>query len=329
MSIKTYGIGVATFNDSILINHFLDSVDLYTDRRNNRNNRNDDNDNDNNNNNSNNNNNNNELKIAVLDDGSTKENQEAVRKICKNHNVDFICHDKNLGVPKSWNDLVKYLNTDYIILSNNDIILYKNWFENIKFFLENNDNIGTVSLPILIVNREDISSIIEKLKINPNERCIEILEPCTRKRREGIFNLSETGDPIRITYPIGCIFGFSRKAYDMIGGFNESYHSFYEEVEFGIELYKKRLYSYILPGPHVYHVWGATFQINSQIDGEKIMNISRKIFTSKYGKDYTEVFKTLDNNFNTTISYLYGIDNNVKKDVIINNTHFIDWCKEW
>lgn len=294
------GVGVPVYNDFTLINYLLDSIDIYTDRR--------------------------LFKIAVLDDGSSDNNQKSIKKICENHNVDFIFHDKNLGVPKSWNDLVKHLNTDYVILLNNDILVFKNWFEPMKFFLENNPKIGTVSLPILIINREDINSIIENLRLDPKERPIEILEPCTRKRRNGVFNLSESLPPIRTTYPIGCIFGFSRKVYDMVNGFNEDYHSFYEEIEFGIKLYNNGYPSIILSGPHIYHVWGATFQINHQLNGGEIMSDSRKIFVSRHGSDYMEYFKTLDHNFNTTVSCLC---NNTKMNVILNNTRFIDWCKEW
>ena len=302
---SSIGIGIPVYNDSILIDYLLDSIDIYTDRK--------------------------LFKITVLDDGSAKDNKKSVKKICKNHDVDFIYHDKNLGVPKSWNDLVKYLNTDYIILLNNDIVVWDKWFESMKFFLENNPNIGTVSLPIVIINTEDVNNIVSGIRANPNKRCIEILEPCTRKIRKGVFNLPELGPPIRAVWPIGCIFGFSRKMYDTVNGFNEAYHSFYEEVEFGINLYQKGYPSIILPGPHIYHVWGATFQINSQISGEEIMDNSRKIFISKYGTDYIEAFKMLNHNFETNVSYLENIENenNTKKNVILCDTHFIDWCKQW
>lgn len=307
---STYGLGVATYNDSTLISYFLDSVDLYTDRKNKESKE--------------------QLKIVVLDDGSTKDNQNAVRKICENHNVDFICHDKNMGVPKSFNDLVKYLDTDYIILSNNDIILYKNWFESIKFFLENNDNVGTVSLPMIISNREDMKFIIDNLKLNSNKRPIEVIEPCTRVKRNGIFELPELGrQPSRLAWPM-CVFGFSRKSFDTVNGFNESYRCFYEEVSFGIELYKKGLYSYVLPGPHIYHVWGATFQTNQHINTSQILEDSKKIFLSKYGIDYKEYFETLNRSFNTTINYLeIDGDNKTQKNAILNTTHFTDWCKDW
>lgn len=298
---STIGIGIPVYNDSTLINYLLDSIDIYTDRR--------------------------LFKIAVLDDGSSENNQKSVKKICENHNVDFICHDKNLGVPKSFNDLVKYLDTDYIILSNNDIIVYKNWFESIKFFLENNHNIGTVSLPMIISQREDMHNIIESLKINPNKRPIEVLEPCTRIKRNGIFELSELKPPSRLAWPM-CVFGFSRRLYDMVNGFNENYRAFYEEVNMGIDLYQKGYPSYVLPGPHVYHVWGATFQTNQQINSSQLLEDSRKIFVSKYGKDYVEYFKTLNHDFDTTISYLEG-DTQTQKSVTLNNTYFTDWCTQW
>lgn len=69
------GIGIPVYNDCILIDYLLNSIDIYTDRS--------------------------LFKIAVLDDGSSEDNQKAVKKICENHNIDFIYHDKNIGVPKA------------------------------------------------------------------------------------------------------------------------------------------------------------------------------------------------------------------------------------
>lgn len=290
------GIGIPVYNDNILIHHLLDSIMLYTDRK--------------------------LFDIVVLDDGSTNDNKETVKKMCKIHDVEIIYNESNLGIAKSWNRLVRYLNTDYVILLNSDIIVYHKWFEVMKYFLENNPNIGTVSLPTLIVNKEDVYRIIQ----NSNKRCVEILNPYNRKKRADTFNLPESRHPVRLMSPIGCSFGFSRKMYDTVLGFHETYYAFYEEIDFGISLYIQGHPSIILPYPHIYHIWGATFQTNPQINAQHIMNESREKFMVKYGGDQIDIFKKLDHSFETIVTYL---DNDIHKTVTIKDTYSPESEIEW
>lgn len=294
------GIGIPIYNDSVLISYLLDSIDMCTNRK--------------------------HVKIAVIDDGSTEDNQKSVKKICEDHNVDFIYNNNNDGVPKSWNRLVMYLNTDYIILLNNDIIVFDKWFDAMNFFLVNNPNIGTVSLPTIITDKADMPYIIQNMRSDINKRAIEILSPYDKTRRYQTFNLPETRHPVRSMSPIGCSFGFSRKAYDIVYGFNEQYFAFYEEVDFGISLYMQGYPSIILPGPHLYHGWGLTFQMNTAINAQKLLDESREKFISKYGCDQLEVFKRLNHNFETNVTY---IDNGVSKTVPITETYSPESRIEW
>lgn len=292
------GIGIPVFNDFILVNYLLDSIMRYTDRK--------------------------SVKILVLDDGSTKENQEETKRVCSFYDVECACHDKNLGVSTSWNHLVEALKTDYIILLNNDILVFQKWFETMKLFLENNPNIGTVSLPTILIDKQDISSTVR----NPDKRSIDILDHATKIKRSGVCNLPESKPPIRVISPIGCSFGFRRDKFDMIGGFDKKYFAFYEELDFGIRLYNRGLPSVILPGPHLYHIWGATFQKNQQIDPVKIMENSRKIFISKHGEDKMNIFRKLNHNFETAISYL-DINDNVQKTITLKETYPPDSDMGW
>jgi GT2 family glycosyltransferase len=227
-------------------------------------------------------------------------------------------------VPASWNHLVQALKTDYVILLNNDMLVFQKWFETMKFFLENNPNTGTVSLPTILIDKHDISRTMR----NPDNRSVEILDPATRIKRPGIFNLPESKPPIRVISPIGCSFGFRRDKFDMIGGFDEGYRAFYEELDFGIRLYNRGFPSVILPGPHLYHLWGATFQRNQHIDSIKIMENSRNTFISKHGEDKMNIFKKLNHNFETPISYL-DINDNTQKTITLKETYPPDSDMGW
>lgn len=313
------GIGITTYNDYYMTNQLLDSIFIYTDRK--------------------------EIdKILVLDDGSDSDYREMLRKVCDAHSVGMISNSENIGVPRSWNRLVRDVGTDYIILLNNDIVVWKGWFKCMKYALENNSNsddqnnsIGTISLPTYIIDKKDIHRVIEL----PNKRHIEILKPTNKMVRSGCVAIPESRDPVRVINPIGCSFGFSRKMYEKCLGFNEIYKYFYEEVDFGISLHGMKHGNIVLPGPHIYHVWGATFVDNysgvgeKRIDAQRVMSESRKKFIEKYGHDQTEMFRLLDHNFDTKVKYLgwNGGDgengNWVEKEVILRETYSPDCGIEW
>lgn len=296
---STIGIGIPVFNDYVLTGHLLDSIFLYTERSDIN-------------------------KIIVIDDGSNEEYRDSLRKVCKCRDVDIIINDTNLGVPKSWNKLVKELNTDYLILLNNDTVVWNGWLKAIKYALENNSDVGTVSLPTILVARCDVHKIIHD---DANKRHVEILNPLNKTKRDNTFNLPEGRDPTRIMSPIGCSFAFSRKMFDKAIGFNEIYKYFYEEVDFGISLYGMKHPSVILPCPHIYHIWGATFESNMQIDAQGIMSESRSKFISKFGMDQVELYRRLDHKFDTKVKYLDYEGN--KKEVLLNYTYSPESGIEW
>lgn len=291
---STIGIGIPVFNDYILTGHLLDSIFFYTERKDiNR--------------------------IIVIDDGSDKEYLAALKKVCIGHNVDLIENNENLGVSISWNKLVKELGTDYVILLNNDIVVWKGWFEAMKYALIENPEVGTVSLPTVLVARCDIHKVIQD---GGDKRHIEILKPWNKMKRGETFNLPERRDPARVISPIGCSFGFSRKMFDLSMGFNETYKAFYEEVDFGISLYGLNYPSIILSSPHIYHVWGATFESNPQINAQQIMEDSRIKFVQKYGCDQLELYKRFKAqgkiDFESKVKYLdYKGE---EKEVVLNYT---------
>lgn len=273
MSDKTIGIGIPVFNDhKLLLRYCLESIFFHTDQR--------------------------LFKIAVLDDGSSRDNKDLTRRLCNHLHIDYLNHETNLGVAKSWNDLVNHLDTDYVILLNNDTIMFSKWFESLKYALTHNN--AVVCLPSLIVNIDDLPAISRR----PDQRCVQIRDPLTRRIRYETFNLNETGFPSRVMCPLGYCFGFPREMFDLVGGFDERYHCFYEEVDFGISLYKCGIPTIILPSPHIYHVWGATFQQNSNIESHRDLAISRHKFVEKWIGSPITLFYNMSHDFETKVHFM-------------------------
>lgn len=83
--------------------------------------------------------------------------------------------------------------------------------------------------------------------------------------------------------PAGCFFGFRREMYDAVGGFDEQYFAFYEELDFGVACAEKGFPTFTLPVPHDnYHLWSATFATAPEINAGKVMVESRQKFVWKW-----------------------------------------------
>lgn len=245
-------IGISTYNGPYRVSDLLESIRQYTEYSKEN------------------------YKIVVIDDGSREENLITLREVCQKHNVSLREHRQNLGISATWNHLVRFFGegdiprADYNILINDDIICTPYWLTSLMYFLENN-KCGTAGLPLLFGSPHDDKAIIMK----PDQTKNVNAGPELTSMRPG-----------RVMAAPGCLFGFKRSLYDEIGGFDEHYKSFYEEIDFGTECAKRGYPSYALSWPRVWHMWGATFAQNPELEASRRMSESRAYYIQKWGGDH-------------------------------------------
>ena len=217
--------------------------------------------------------------ILIIDDGSPEPKDDEMMWISKHYNVPVVFHSENMGISKSWNDICRFGNSDYIVLLNDDILASKHWLTCMMFFLEENkDVVGAAGWNFYFAIDEDISQILEA------DEPLEIKRAPINKTWESDYPIADK--PGRIMAATGCCFAFSRERYEQAGGFDEGYVSFYEETDFGTMLASLDYASYMLPHPYLYHLWGKTFAENAEILKPQIrMNQSRIYYKEKWGGD--------------------------------------------
>ncbi len=176
------------------------------------------------------------FKISICQDSANIIQQDltinVINKYSNLMNITYIQNKKNLGVSSSWNNIIRsdQNNCPYIILLNDDIIVEKDSIKNMLYFIKNNSNIGTVGYELNMINEEDIPKILAGDDIKPK--------------------IDHTA--------IGSFFGFSRKQYNLVNGFDEFYYMTHEETDFSAALYFKGFPSYNLSCPKSYHIGAAT-----------------------------------------------------------------------
>lgn len=214
--------------------------------------------------------------IAVLDDGSSPDDARNIKEVCERWKVKLLQHDENLGIAKSWNDLTMYFDSDIMVLLNDDILVAKDWLRCLVYFLENNE-CGSVSLPFYFIEPCDVPRILRVEEVTPRDPITKQLKP--EKRDE----IRENMTPGILMCPAGNVFGFKRKMYNLVGGFDERFKSFFEESDFGTKLAQKGYKSYGLTYPMLWHVWSQTFRENPvELKATETMRKSHWAYVEKW-----------------------------------------------
>ena len=195
-----------------------------------------------------------DYKLVVCDDGSFKPDAiEGIKKVAREFGADYIRHEKNRGISAAWNSLSKQVDSEYVILLNDDVRIRDDfWLKYLDFFFTNNSDIGVVGFPLAHYY------------------------PQTQKWIEGPW----APWPAMVGAPVGCSFGFSKKAWAAVKnpdgsiGFWDDLVSFSEEIYFGFRVWELDFYNFQLPWPPIenYLGGGQTFGANPHVNVRKPSN---------------------------------------------------------
>ena len=210
--------------------------------------------------------------LVVLDDGSSPENLAENKKICGRRNVSLIIHRKNMGVAKSWNDLIHAAESDYCILLNDDVMVSEHWIYTVLYTLQNNSQIGVVGL-------NAYEGVYSKLPTNNVPTYVE-----------STILLGSKFSPILSAR--GFAFGFRKNDYISIGGFSDQYYCFFEEIDFNLKMMtmlQKR--NCILSYPILKHTHGATTFAELK-DPSSVFNSSKESFEKTWNMKWPNDLRT-------------------------------------
>lgn len=202
------------------------------------------------------------ITVLVVDDFSTPENLKLNKDVCSKFGVDLLMHEQRRGVAQGWNHLTRHTKAEWIILMNDDVEVVPDWYEALMFSLKRNPYAGMIGLPAY--------QGVNSLNFIPPPR--KSYNEAKMQRGHGMFSTT------------GFLFGFERKKYDEIGGFDNDFFLFYEELDFSVRLLKKGYLPYMLSYPIVIHQGGAsTSDTRNVADTHAVMADSRAKFKAKHG----------------------------------------------
>jgi len=216
--------------------------------------------------------------ITLLDDGSSRGDQIGIlASLAIEHHTNLIRHRTNEGITKSWNDLVRFVDSEFCVLLNDDLFLLPNWLSHLIYFLENNE-CGAAAWNTLFCNDSDVPQLLAGQPVTPRE-------PQSRNPDPSRAHQDNDEPPGVVMCALGCGFGFRRSVFDRLGGFDERTQQIYNESWFGTKAARDlKLPSYQIPSPRVWHLWSATFKENPELHHK--MSGDRAAYEAEFGGNF-------------------------------------------
>ncbi|GMV18589.1 MAG: hypothetical protein AMXMBFR56_68130 [Polyangiaceae bacterium] len=204
-----------------------------------------------------------DVAITVLNDGSSRAGElEALHGLSKHYGLNLLNHPKNRGVTQSWNDIVNFVNCEFMVLLNDDVMLTPRWLDRLVYFLENNA-CGGASPNLFFHTEEDVADLLAGRPVTPRDPHTKVPNP----NYPGYplnDHVAEHDYPRVTISSSGSGFGFRRSVYLAVGGFDERFHNSHTEIDFGTSMAKIDLPSFMLTD-RIWHLWSASFRENREL----------------------------------------------------------------
>jgi GT2 family glycosyltransferase len=225
------------------------------------------------------------VRVLVCDDGSAPDKLQKNKEIIglwaqRVPGLEMLVNGSRCGISKSWNRLTRhYGDAQIIVLMNDDIEVVDFWLDVLVYSLRENPLAGMVGLNSYVSLTKQQYAKVFPADALPHERMplVDYREAC----------LMDGGGTLLSAQ--GPIFGFRKDAFDLVGGFDERYFVYYEELDFAVSLRKKGLYSFMASYPLCFHQGGATNSIKENIDAAEHMARSGRLFREKWSASIDEL----------------------------------------
>jgi len=227
-----------------------------------------------------------DFEVFVVDNASTDGSDEFLKRIAKNKsNFHCIFNKKNLGFAKANNQALKLSRGKYILFLNPDTVIYRNTLEKAVNSLKKHPKWGIVGCQLI-----DIEG-----KIQPSVRpfptffsMFSILLKLHRflpflprwKHYFGLdFDYSKAGPAEQV---MGAFLMTKRKVIEEVGGFDEKFYLWFEEVDFCRRVKQAGWEIYYIPEARILHYGGRSFAKRMPLDKQRIYNKSALYYAQKH-----------------------------------------------
>lgn len=185
--------------------------------------------------------------IIVVDNGSKDGSADFIKK--EYLEVVLLRNNENLGFSAPNNSAAKKAKGEYLVFVNNDMRVEKEWLSKLIEGIMTKENAATCSSKILSWDGKKIDHGGADSDVFMNAR----LEGYQEENTPDSFNQEK-----EILFPLGGSMIIKKQLFLEIGGFDDDFFAFYEDVDLGIRLKIMGYKNYFVPDSIVYHMHSAT-----------------------------------------------------------------------
>ncbi len=183
------------------------------------------------------------VQVVVADNGSGDGSVEMVRR--EFPSVTLVVSPENPGYGAAANRALARCSAEYVLLLNSDTRVRPGALEALRDYLDRHERAAIVG-PRLV--HQDGT---------PQASCFPFPRPLRPLTRSGAGSVRhDRAGPV--PWVVGAALGIRRGAFEAVGGFDESYHMFFEEVDLSYRLAKAGWETHFTPDAEVVHLVGAS-----------------------------------------------------------------------
>jgi len=241
--------------------------------------------------------------IIVLDNGSTDDSMDILKKEAKKLPITVKENKKNVSFSKGNNQLAQYAHGEYILLLNNDTRPMHGWLTEMVKCALRHENAGAIGAKLVYPYSSDKSSktknafLIQHAGIDIQKNG-EIFKPYNMGKGLTFHDQAVNMEAARIAVT-GAALLVKRELYWKVGGLDELYHYGYEDVDFCLKLIKHGYVNIYCPTASLFHVECGTQGKEKKRVLKQRRQENLRIFNDKWSY-YLEQFTCKDNTHNNT-----------------------------
>lgn len=190
-----------------------------------------------------------QVEVIVVDNGST---DDTAKVFSTRKDIIYLQNSQNLGFSRACNLGARQAKSDLFLFLNSDMELIDSSLLQLAKFYQSTPNIGAVGPAFLHPDKTPQGSVFPPQTVINAIREYWFNQPAFSKY------IPNTNSPLKVSSLSGGALMISRHNFDLIGGWDERYFMFFEDLELCRQLHRRHLDIYYYPRCQLIHRHGVS-----------------------------------------------------------------------
>lgn len=194
------------------------------------------------------------FEIILVDNASTDGSKKCFEQ---DNRIQYVYSYENMGFGRANNIGMMLAKGQYIFLLNSDTLLVNNAIKQLYDYAEN--HVREAFYGCWLENKEGNTILSAEPIPTVNSALVTLLGYYKNGIKKKLYTYERTNEDCKkVGYITGADLFFHRCVYEKTGGFDHNFFMYYEEVDWQLRASRDGIFSYLISGPRIIHLWGAS-----------------------------------------------------------------------